>query len=279
MAEDKALQGIDGGAVREVAALVRKIGQPVTSESVHAVIVPNDAKLESLFNFQFPDGRRPERIKGVVALRNAVSFIRYVEAFRDDRTRIFAEPKTLTFQAILDYHGASSERAVEFLSHRATFGMEKDERFVLWASKSEKPFNQVEFAEFVEDNAADIHDPSAAHMLEVARDLHATSEFNFDSKVKLTNGQVQIKYTESIQAGVGTGNLEIPETFTIRVPVFYGEELVSIRARLRYRVQGGKLSFHFKLYRQADILSEAFDKAVAAIGESLKADVLLGGPV
>ena len=268
---------IDRTALAAAVALGQAIGQPVTTETVHFAVIPQGTEVKSLKDLQYPHGLRPDRIIGSVTMRDAVSFRRYVEAFRDDRTRIFAEPKELAFLAVLDYHGAG-ERAPEFLSHRVTFKLETEERWNIWASKNEKPFTQTEFAEFIEDNAADISDPSAAHMLEVARDLQATTEANFDSKVKLTNGQVQLKYTETINATVGAGNLEIPETFKISVPVFYGEQKVSITARLRYRLAQGKLSFYYKLYRQNETLQTAFNAAVASIGEALKADILLGKP-
>ncbi len=43
-------------------------------------------------------------------------------------------------------------------------------------------------------------------------------------------------------------------------------------------IQGGKLTFHYKMYRQSEILQDAFQKAVKSIGESLQADILLGNP-
>lgn len=270
---------LDSGAIREVTALVAKTAQPITTEAVHAVIVPRDCDLKSLAEFQFPDGRPATRVKATVALRDGDSFIKYLKTFRTSLTRIFAEPKTLLFLAVLDYHGEAAEPSVEFLSHRVTFAMEKDERWNIWAGKNENPFTQTEFAEFIEDNAADIFDPSAANMLEIARDLQAHTEVNFASKVKLTNGQVQLSYQETVTAGVGpAGTVEIPEVFKIQIPVFYGEGVVAITCRLRYRISGGKLSFHYKMYRQSETLQVAFDKAVKSISESLGADILMGTP-
>ncbi len=270
---------IESGAIREVKELVQKIAQPITTETVHGIVVPKDCELKSLVELQYPDGRLPSRVKATVALRDGDSFIKYLKTFRTSLTRIFAEPKTLAFLAVLDYHGESASPSVEFMSHRATFAMEKDERWNIWAGRNEKPFTQTEFAEFIEDNAADIFDPSAANMLEIARDLQAHTEVNFDSKVKLTNGQVQFKYQETVTAGVGpAGTVEIPEVFKIQIPVFYGEGVVAITCRLRYRIQGGKLTFHYKMYRQGETLQIAFDKAVKSISESLGADVLMGNP-
>lgn len=276
-------QTLDAGAIAEVAQLVRKTAQPITTEEVHAVIIPRDCELKSLAEFQYPDGRPPSRIKTTVALRDADSFLKYLGVFRDIHTRVFADPKALSFLAVIDYHqprNESTELVVpEFLSHRATLALEKDERWNIWTGKNEKVFSQTEFAEFIEDNNADIFEPSAACMLEIARDLHAHTEVNFDSKVKPSNGQVQLRYNEVVTAGVGpAGAVEVPEVFKIQIPVFFGEGLVSIQCRLRYRITGGKLTFHYKMYRQSDILMEAFEKTVKSIGGALQADILLGNP-
>ena len=108
-----------------------------------------------------------------------------------------------------------------------------DDRWKTWASKSEKQFTQSDFAEFIEGNNADILEPSGADMLEVARDLKASNGCNFESKVTPKNGQIQMRYTEQIDGKVGTGGLEVPEFFKLSIPVFYGEEPITISARLR----------------------------------------------
>ncbi len=246
-----------------------------TDEKIHYLTIPEDYKIASLKDLQYPFGIPPERIVGNISLRDAVSFCRYYSLFADDRSRIFAEPHLNSFTAILDYHGAG-ERRPEFLSHKALYQMVLDERWKIWTAKNDKPFTQTDFAEFIEDNNADILEPPGAHMLEVARDLKASSSASFESRVTPKNGQIQMKYAETINGKVGSGDLEIPEFFKLSIPVFYGEAPVSISARLRYRITGGALSFHYKLYRQSEILSDAFQKAAVSISETLKCDVLMG---
>ena len=264
-------------ALEEAVNLGQKIGQPILTEAIHYAIVPHNAKVESLKNLQYPHGLLPDRIIQSVQLRDADSFAKYVLAYTDVRTRVFAEPKNNTFLAVLDYHGIGNEP--EFLSHNASFQMTFDDRWVTWSGKSEKVFNQADFAEFIEDNIADIAHPPGAVMLEVARELHASSEMNFSSKVTPKNGQVQFSYTENLTTqGVNGGKLEVPDFFTLRIPIFYGEEPIEVLARLRFRISSGKLTFFYKLQRQSEIVSTAFDYAVASVADALKTDVLLGGP-
>ncbi len=269
---------IDKSVVREVVNLTQKIAIPVTTEPVHFAVVPNDCQVKSLQDFQYPDGLRPQHISESVRLQDAKSFIDYVSTFSDDRTRVFAGVTPMSFQAVLDYHGAGSDRTVEFTSHKASYLLVKDQRWLTWVGGSEKLKSQQEFAEFLEDNMSDLLDPPAAAMLDVARDLHAHTECSFGSQIKLSNGQVQLKYTETVTAGVGSGTMEVPETFTIRIPVFYGEPAVTIGARLRYRLNSGKLTFFYKLYRQDEILQNAFQAVVDGIADALKMPVWLGDP-
>ena len=146
----------------------------------------------------------------------------------------------------------------------------------IWSSLNEKPVPQTEFAEFIEDNRSDIIDPVSAVMLEIARDLQAHSEVNFASKVNLRNGAAVLSYDEQIKASVTTGQIEVPETFKIGIPVFFGEHPVEISARLRFRITDGKLKFQYKLYRPAEIIAQAFEFARCDIEKATTLEVLLG---
>lgn len=261
--------------VEEARFLGAALAQPVKDETVHYAVVPDGMKMVSLETYQWPDGRQPERINGAVRLYDAASFTAYVAAFTDERTRVFADPKAMSFLSVLDYHVAG-DRKPQFMKHKAHFQLELDQRWQIWSGKDGVWFSQVEFAEFIEDNYLDIDTPPAAAMLEVARDLHAKNDVSFDSKVSLKDGQTQFSYQENLKAGVGTGNLEIPEKFTIRIPVFFGEAPVVLDVRLRYRITNQKVVFCYRMYRKQETLQKAFRTAVADIAAGLKTDVLMG---
>ncbi len=267
---------LNNEAMQAAIDLGQLIGEPHTGEAIHYAVVPAGTEIKSLKDMQYPWGLRPDRIFATVTLCDARSFCDYYKLYEDDRSRIFASPDLKRFTAILDYHGVGSDRQAEFLSHKATFQMTLDERWVTWRDRDTKSFTQKEFAEFIEDNNADIIDPSGATMLEVARDLKASMGGIFESKVTPLNGQIQMRYTETVDAKVGAGNILFPEFFKLNIPVFYGEKPVTIAARLRYRISGGALTFHYKLYRHNEILTNSFNDAVAAIATELKTDVLLG---
>lgn len=76
----------------------------------------------------------------------------------------------------------------------------------------------------------------------------------------------------------GAPMIEVPEEFSISVPVFYGEPVTTIKVRLRFRIAQGKLSFHYKLYRPSETQAQAFEAAVMAMRVSFDAAVLMGNP-
>lgn len=250
---------------------------PVKDEAVHYALVPSGMTMESLEEYQWPDGRPKARIDGVVRLYDTTSFTGYVAAYTDERTRVFADPKACSFTSVLDYHVAG-DRKPEFLTHRALLQLEVDQRWKIWSDKDGYAFTQADFAEFIEDNYLDIDTPPAAAMLEVARDLHAKNDVSFDSKVSLKDGQTQFTYQENLKAGVGIGDLEVPEKFSIRIPVFFGEQPVVLDMRLRYRITNQKLVFFYRMYRKQETLQQAFRTAVADVAGVLKTEVLMGNP-
>jgi len=285
--------------LRDAVELGQRLGEPmVVGEGIEIpyAVVPKNADLVPLLHLKYPYGlppRKPDHIKASVALGDAASFCRYVKLYQDETTRVFASPEQFGFRAILDYHPAIQKQvgdgspeaadlapapaSANFTDHSATLTLKRSDQWNLWMAKNEKAIPQAEFAEFVEDNYRDIASPPPAVMLEVARDLKATIDVNFASKVTSKNGAVQLAYQEVVTAGVGpAGNMEIPDTFSILIPVFYGEKPVQIEARLRFRIANGKLTFIYKLYRPLELLADAFQLAAVKIGETLGTDVLLG---
>jgi uncharacterized protein YfdQ (DUF2303 family) len=270
----------DAKSILTVRDLARESMGPQTSEKVHYALVPEGSKLVSLRDQQYPHGLPPERIVAGLSMLEASSFCSYVNSFKDHRTRIFADTRisTLGFLAVLDYHpaGSSEDNAPQFLSHRAAFVLRHSEEWLLWHGKHDKLIPQSDFAEFLEDNRADIVKPDSATMLEVAKDLQAHSEVNFASKINSQSGAATLTFDEQIKATVATGQITVPEIFTVRIPVFFGEPAIDIHARLRFRISGGKLSFQFKLYRPAEVISKAFYAVRSVIAEATTLEVLLG---
>ncbi len=128
--------------------------------------------------------------------------------------------------------------------------------------------SQEDFAIFLEDNIADIAEPSGESLLSIALTLQAKTEANFSSSRRLDNGQVQFTYTENIDARAGTGLIEIPREFAIGVRLFKNGEGYKIKARLKYRLASGQIKFWYELDRPENAVEDAFNSYVAQASES-----------
>lgn len=262
-------------AVRSIAKLAQNaIIVPITSEPEHFIAVPNDFKLESLSRFQHAD--QPARKKISVTFFDVASFVQYYNNFCDQHSQIFANPDTLTFNAVIDYHEMGDGRP-RWLDHRATMTCKTSREWNTWFGSNNKSMEQTEFALFLEDNVPSIIKPSGAAMLDAARSLKARKDVEFSSDVNLANGQIQFHYHETIQGRIGGGEIEVPESFTLRFPVFWNGPTHEIVARLRWRIGSDKkLSFWYTLVQAKKILEDGFIETIAAVGRDTKTTVLLG---
>lgn len=264
--------------IREIRDLARAATTPQTGEKVHYAVIPEGSKVVSLKEYQYPEGIRPSRVVANLKMQDAASLCSYVNSFKDARSRMFGSVSALSFLAVMDYHpvAAGDITDPQFLSHRAEFPLKHSEEWALWIGKNDKLIPQTDFAEFLEDNRTDIVKPDSATMLEVAKDLQAHSEVNFASKINSQSGAATLQYDEQIKATVSTGQITVPESFTVRIPVFFGESPIDIPARLRFRVSGGKLSFQYKLQRPSEIIANAFEVVRQEIAAATTLEVLLG---
>ena len=87
-------------------------------------------------------------------------------------------------------------------------------------------------------------------MLDMATTIQAKTDINFSSAKRLQNGQVQLQYTETIDARAGAnGALEIPKEFTLGLRIFKNGGGYRLKARLKYRLNAGTLKFWYELDR------------------------------
>ncbi len=269
--------------VRELVELGRASGSPqlvAGGNSAYAVI-PSTCKVEDLTRFIVNDNtERPVRKAGTIKVLDGPSFCEYHTLFADGDSRVFADETTGRFLAILDYHQTTEgpSNTARWCKHRLDLTLRASAEWTAWKAKDGKQLSQTDFAEFIEDNAPDIVTPDAATMREVAMDLSAKSDVDFGSAIRLQNGQVQFKYSEKIVGTFGNGQIEIPERFVISIPVHIGTERIEVTARLRYRINSGKLTFSYHLLRPDAIEREAFAATRSAISTALGIRIINGTP-
>jgi uncharacterized protein YfdQ (DUF2303 family) len=194
----------------------------------------------------------PMRIEQNVNHTTAQSFVDYFNRFSDEyQAAIFIDEVNTKFTAILDYHDPyESSPKPGWKKHISTFTPEKTPEWKAWLENDKKGMNQEAFGQFVENNIAEIQEPSGAEMLEIALSIQAKTEVKFSRATRLDNGQLQIAYNEVTNGTAGiNGQLKIPEKFTIGLRLFRGGDAYKIDARLRYRIKEGNLTLWYELIR------------------------------
>lgn len=259
------------GAMQDAATAIQEI------HGTTHLVVPEGYRHIDLTAAIEQAGAAPIRKKGAVHLGDLASFNVYVaDQGSPIDTYIYADPDSRTLTAVLNEH-VKSQRATGWRDHRAVYKAELSREFTTWMQSNKKPMEQDDFAIFLEDNIADVVEPSGEQLLQIALTLQAKTEVNFSSHKRLDNGQIQFAYSETVDARAGTGMIEIPREFTIGLRLFKNGDGYKVRARLKYRLGGGKLKFWYELDRAENAIEDAFQAYVNQAREN-GFTVLIGKP-
>ena len=268
----------DGTLVRELISIGQASAGPQAVEggNIPYVLVPNDHKAQAMPELIYNDhAAKPERKKASLTVLDPNSFIEYFKLFRNTNSRVFAyEPET-SVTAILDYH-ATGDGDPAWCQHKLRLDLQQSEEWGIWIGANNKLFTQQGFAEFLEQNSLDIVKPAPAQIIEVARDLNAKSEVEFGSGLRMGDGQIRFRYSETVKTTVGADQLTVPEQFTVSIPVFIGGERLPVESLLRFRVKDQKLAFFYTLIRPAEVLRTAFACARDLIEDTLDMTIING---
>lgn len=271
---------VDSSVITRIGALSRAAAAiQVHGNSVH-LITPEGFKHQDITKQVEATNANPYRKSGVQHLGDIDSFNAYVKAQGNPlRTVIYADPEARTLTAVFNDHEEADATAstAGWRDFRAVYNAELSREFSTWFKNNKQPKEQEDFAVFIEDNIADVMEPSGDTLLQIALTLQAKTEVNFNSSRRLDNGQVQLTYTENIDARAGAGNIDIPREFAIGCRLFKNGDGYKVRARLKYRLGGGKVKFWYELDRPENVIEDAF-KAYVEKAKETQFPVLIGKP-
>ncbi|MFT4171783.1 MAG: DUF2303 family protein [Rhodocyclaceae bacterium] len=266
---------------REMKAPIELAGAPEGARK--RIALPPGWKMEEKDDSKLAPA--PFRKLAVVRLHDAESFTDYIQRHGiENQTTIWCAANytagSVQFLAVVNDHGAASHAAA-WRDHRATFQPEFSEEWKRWVGMNKKPFTQVEFAAFIEDNIKDVASvegsPTGSQMLEMAIAFEANQDVRFKSAVRLQNGGVQMAFIQDDDAQT-LQKMQVFDRFSIGLPVFWNGDAYRIDARLRYRVRDGKLTFWFELIRQDKVLEAATQTLIQAIREKTAMPFFFGDP-
>lgn len=268
---------IDNDTANTVAALGAAAIDPRTVEGTRWLVLPPEYEAREITDAVEKAQPQPNRKRGTVRLGDIASLITYAKDQGAQASGYFyAHVDTRTITAVFNDH----KGAPGWGDHRAVFKAELTPEANKWLSKNAQPFDQVAFAEFIEDNMGDLHGAEATTLLTVATTIAATNGINFSSARRLQDGQTQLTYTETIEAKAGAnGEVKIPQTFTLGLRLFKGDTAgYALKARLKYRLHGGNVKFWYELERPERALEDAFAAYVQRAADESGYTVLAGVP-
>ena len=229
-------------------------------DAPYYAVVPEKATLRSLEAYL----DQPVRKRGTAGFTEEKGFRAYVKMHKAEGTRIFADMGALTMTAVIDHHEAAVD-AAGWGEHRAHFAPPKDPDWETWTASDQKVMNQMEFAQFVEDNLPAIAEPDGADLLEMAQHLEATNKVSFKSAERLQSGARSFHYAVEAVQNLGRKSIELPEFFMLSLAVFRKGQRYQLKAMLRYRISEGSLALWFHLHRPHEVIDEAFGRLVEGV--------------
>ena len=201
----------------------------------------------------------PEWTVQAVTLQTTESLIEYLNRFKVATTSLFADIDHNRIVGVVDYHDSTPGAR---LGHRATLDLPFSIEWKTWTGIDGKLLPQLEFARFLEENAADIVEPDAAGLLEACRDLQAKRKVNFSKAVRTASDNESFEYSDETTATSKKGDVELPSRFLLRLPVYFGGETYSVAAFLRWRLEEGELRLGIQLHNREQVRQTVFKNLV-----------------
>lgn len=194
----------------------------------------------------------PDDVKASEVFAEPGSLAQYVVMFKTPTAILKASVSAFTVIALLDYHEPVHDAdGNEFdgervklapkpnrVQHHATYKAELHPDFVKWRQKFGQPLGQVEYAEFIEDMLHTIVEPEAADLLEALTDLKVHRAAQFENKVDLRGGKINLTFKEEDSQG---GRIALPDHIVLGVPIFLGGATLRLTLKLRYKLEGRTL--------------------------------------
>lgn len=292
----------DSSIVRDIAeqfqkfhgAEIKTIDGPGGDAPAVIAILPDGKKIMDLKPFLDAVASAPKAHTGTAQLQDLGSFIEHVNLFALDDSVIFAHRSRTapSLTAVLDYREKKTPR---FGRHRSVYACPLSDEWKAWTANDGKAMSQGDFAAFLEDRILDViladetddlrrfaelaegRWTGPAGLMSLARNLAVNVETQVRQAVTLSTGEIAVSYVEQHKDGAGEP-VKIPNLFMIAVPVFYADTAYRIPARLRYRVQGGRITWSYSLYRVDRVLDDAFNGICERAKDETDLPVLLGAP-
>jgi uncharacterized protein YfdQ (DUF2303 family) len=234
-------------------------------EKVTALFDVKNQKAISLKPFLEEFRVMPARRAGMAKVETLASFIDLTNRHKDEHSAIFGKAAwpNPSLTAVIDYY--TTDRLPRWGQHRVSYEFPLTDEFKAWIANNGEAMQQLDFALFLEDHAAELAAPldaekteyealfkerfaTPAELIGLSRHLEVFVGASIKRQERLSNGERTIEF--NVEHKTSDGNkVDVPGLFMVAVPAFIDGDPVRIPARLRYRVGGGDVTWFYQLYR------------------------------
>lgn len=247
-------------------------GQPVMTphrvvkDGVPYLVHRNDQQISSVEGM-LP---QPTRTRHTLKAHSMAAFVAAVLDYARPDSRIYADRDSMTMTCVVDHYAASQP---EWGQHLIVYKMKLSPDWTVWTDCNKRKFEQIEFADWLEDNALVITDPKPAAIIELARNLEIRQSGMFKQASRVQDGSFDLTYTVNNEAV----NVKVPERLRIELPVCVGDQTnVQLEARFRWRVADNRTRFFYDLYRVDDVLDRYWADVSKHAEDATKVKTLQG---
>ncbi|TDE34156.1 DUF2303 family protein [Antarcticimicrobium sediminis] len=287
----------------------------------HLVATPGHRTIEDLTSMHRAAAEylKPARRKGTARLDDLQSLIEWANRFKGPTSALFAKPdlRAPTITCIADYHAegpsdqtiATGDPTARHCHHRAIYNFPLSEEWKAWTGVSGQPLEKDDLGEFIEANAKDIMDPTAAilagketnknqpwenrliqtaqqiegrygqltQLLQMSRQFQVYETSNLKVTSNRDTGEGEIQFLNEHKGADGKP-LQIPNLIIIAIPVFMGGAPYRMPVRFRYRKMGGSVRFILSIYNPEKAFESAFKEAIEEAAERTELPTFKGSP-
>lgn len=227
----------------------------------------------------------PRRKKATIACGDQTSFVDYVKRQGSlANCTIWCNANypqgKVDYLAIINDHGEEAD-AQQWRDHQAKFCPENSIEWQRWISAHGQKMEQFQFAEFIENNLADIASaegyPTGTAMLQMATALEITQDCRIKSAIRLQSGGVRMEYVQDDNAATAE-SMQVFSKFALGLPVFRSGDAYQLEARLKYKLASGKLTFWYEINRADKVLEAAAKTLTQSIQEASGFPLFHGNP-
>lgn len=187
---------------------------------------------------------------------------------------VYADVDALSVVAILDPHRPG---VTSWEKHRGSLTLRRTPAWKAWCEIDGTTLEQEAFAHFVQDQGSTIAEPPALELQEIAETLQLHVSAKVSSAVRIQNGARHVIFDEAVEGVAGNERtVDIPDTITLRLPMFEGDDAEEILVRLLYRQANGKVRMGIKIVDRADRELQKFHELCAGIGDRLAVTPVFG---